>query len=340
MAGVNVGFIVMDHLNPSDRALNAPRLPRSLLEPPGFQWGMFVTDDGAKLRWGHLPTPGADKACLLVGGFTEFIEKYFETAQDLAARGFAVWCLDWLGQGGSDRPQIYPTRPRARDYDQDAANLAQFSATMLPREQPRLLVAHSMGGAIGLLSLRHHPHFVDAAVLSAPMLALPFGPFSRSVARALAYTGAVSGRGDSFVPGAGSWTPSPNLSPGHSRASHDPVRCLLQRRWFETHPHLRMDGPTFGWVHSAFGVTKRLKEPSLLREIHTPILLGSAGKEFYVDPRAHKVAAARLPNCRLVEFPDAKHELFCEADFIRNRWLAEIDRFVGEHLHGTQATAA
>src|SRR4051812_9868999 len=97
-----------------------PPLESRFLEPEGFVWGTFTNTHGQALRWGCYARPGADKTCVLVGGFTEFIEKYFETAQDFAARGFAVWCMDWLGQGGSARPATHPTRPRARDCDADA----------------------------------------------------------------------------------------------------------------------------------------------------------------------------------------------------------------------------
>ena len=85
----------------------------------------------------------------------------------------SVWCLDWRGQGGSERDVDLPTRPLARDYDHDAADLSAFVKAMIPASPlPRLLVAHSMGGAIALLSLRADPSLADAAVLSAPMLAM------------------------------------------------------------------------------------------------------------------------------------------------------------------------
>jgi lysophospholipase len=49
----------------------------------------------------------------MVGGFTECIEKYFETIANLAERGLSVWCLDWRGQGGSERPRRWLSRPPA-----------------------------------------------------------------------------------------------------------------------------------------------------------------------------------------------------------------------------------
>ena len=88
-----------------DYADDVPRLPARFLEPPGFVWGSFAAPDGAKLRWGHLPAANPRVECVMVGGFTECVEKYFETTADFAARGLSVWCLDWRGQGGSERPR-------------------------------------------------------------------------------------------------------------------------------------------------------------------------------------------------------------------------------------------
>ncbi len=67
----------------------SPALDRRFLEPEGFRWGRFSARDGAHLRWGHLPA-GTTHDCVLVGGFLEFIEKYFEVVRDLNARGFNV----------------------------------------------------------------------------------------------------------------------------------------------------------------------------------------------------------------------------------------------------------
>ena len=131
-----------------------PALAERFLPPREFIWGSFTASDGAVLRWGHLPVaatipgtiPGTISetraACVIAVGFGEFIEKHFETMRDLAARGIAVWCLDWRGQGRSMRPSRFPTRPRARDFSRDAEDLAEFAQAQLAPDLPRLLVAH------------------------------------------------------------------------------------------------------------------------------------------------------------------------------------------------------
>src|SRR5208283_91697 len=146
-------------------APDVPSLAARFLEPAGFAWGRFAAPDGAKLRWGHLPAATPRAECVMVGGFTECIEKYFETIGDLTRLGLSVWCLDWRGQGGSERSRRLPSRPRPRRFDRDATDLALFAETLPTPPRPRLLIAHSMGGAIALLSLHRRPGLFDAAIL-------------------------------------------------------------------------------------------------------------------------------------------------------------------------------
>ena len=71
--------------------------------------------------------------------------------------------------------------------------------------------------------------------------------------------------------------------------------------------------------------------PSYLEAIRTPILMGSAGQDTFVDSMAHREACARLPACRLVQYPESRHELLMETDAVRTPWLSEIERFVAAH---------
>jgi lysophospholipase len=309
-----------------------PALPERFLPPPDFRWGCFTTADGALLRWGHMPVREARAECVLVGGFGEFIEKQFETVRDLTARGIAVWCLDWRGQGGSIRPRRLPTRPRARNFDRDGEDLAAFAATQLPGRLPRLLVAHSMGGAIALLCLRRHPGLFTAAVLSSPMVGLRTGRVPVTLIRCITRPARAAGLGCCFIPGAGKWRPDRLPSPERSRATTDAERCRLRHAWFSVNPALRLDEATYGWVDSALALVRRISKPEFLAAITTPILLGRAEREVVVSKKAQRRAAQLLPDCTLVELADSKHDPFLERDAIRNYWLACLDRFIAERL--------
>jgi lysophospholipase len=313
-------------------SVSVPPFPPRFLEPFGFIWGSFAAPDGATLRWGHLPAHQPSAECVLVGGFTECIEKYFETTGDLAARGLSVWCLDWRGQGGSERPRRWPSRPRPRNYDRDARDLALFTKTLPPVRHPRLLIAHSMGGAIALVCLRQFPGLFNGAILSAPMLGLRTGRLPHRVARCITGAARVSGLGLCFLPGAAHWRASRAPSPERSRISSDPERCRVQYGWFSTRTQLRVGPPTYGWLDSAFRLIRKISRADFLAGIDIPILLASAGIELFVDPEAHRRAAHLLPNCTLIRLPDSKHEPFLEQDAIRNRWFEAIDRFVAERV--------
>ncbi|HEX3498866.1 MAG TPA: alpha/beta hydrolase [Stellaceae bacterium] len=324
-----------DHrrFSPSPRAVDAtPALPPRFREPPDFTWGVFATPEGSKLRWGHLAASTPRAYCVLVGGFTEFVEKYFETIGDLVARGLSVWCLDWHGQGGSQRPVVLPNRPRARLFDRDASDLAAFASSVLPRDGKRVLIAHSMGGAIALLCLHAHRGLFDAAVLSAPMLGLATGGIPAATARLIASTATLSGFGSLFIPGARQWRSAARHTPALSRTSSDPERCRVHRAWFEARPELTVEGPTYGWLDAAFRVTERIQRADFLSRIPTPTLIGSAGLEAFVDRRVHRHAAICMPDCTLVELPHSKHEPFLETDAVRDHWLAAIDQFLAPRL--------
>jgi lysophospholipase len=317
---------------PLTRPTRPPVLPERFLPPPGFVWGSFTAADGAVLRWGHLPVQNARVECVMVGGFGECIEKQFETVRDLAARGIAVWCLDWRGQGGSIRPRRWPSRPRARNFERDAEDLAAFAAEKLRGRLPPLLVAHSMGGAIGLICLKRYPHLFAAAVLSSPMVGLRTGLLPPILFRLITRPARAAGLGFCFIPGARKWRPDPLPSPERSRATSDAERCRVRHAWFSAEPGLRLDQATYGWVDSALGLVARISKPEFLSGIRTPILMGRAGREVVVSPMAQRRAARLLPNCTLIELPESKHDPFLERDAIRDYWLSCLDRFIAERL--------
>ena len=231
-------------VGPVDRPAQAASLAERFLTPPGFGWGRFATADGAGLRYGCLAAVSARADCVLVGGFGEFIEMHFETARDLAACGLSVWCLEWRGQGRSARPGRWPSRPRPRNFDRDADELAEFAAAAPDRNRPRVLIAHSMGGAIALLCLHRHPGLFDAAVTVGPDVR----PAHRSGAAAACCAAlrrrcGSAGSRAGFIPGLPHWRMDRVPSPATSRASSDPERCRLRHAWMAAEPELRLGCP-------------------------------------------------------------------------------------------------
>ena len=114
----------------------------------------FVTSRGGiRIRttvWDAAPASagGVRGVCVLLGGQTEFLEKYGEVAGELTARGFTVASFDWRGQGGSDRLLPDALKAHVADFSDYDADLAVFMDEIVRplSQEPPIALAHSMGG--------------------------------------------------------------------------------------------------------------------------------------------------------------------------------------------------
>ena len=75
--------------------------------PKGGHFIYIPMRDQKKIRFAYWKYNGVESDCagtiLMQQGHNEFIEKYFETIQELIDRKYNVVCFDWRGQGLSDR---------------------------------------------------------------------------------------------------------------------------------------------------------------------------------------------------------------------------------------------
>lgn len=331
-----LAWMIVMPLDPAARAdETAPDLDPRFLQPQGWEWGSFTNAEGARIRYGHARPSGEVRGTVvLLTGFNEFAEKYFETARDLLARGFAVWEMDWRGQGGSDRYYANPQKIGSVGLRADAADLHQFVTEIVEPAAagPLIAVTHSSGGQIILPLLRDHPEMFAAAVLSAPMLEIETGSVPPWLARLLARVATGAGFGHLYIPGAGDWSSESGGNYRGRKTSHDAVRVGLRHQWLAARPDLRTGGATFAWLDAAFRSVAETQSETYLRAIRTPVLIGSPKQDDYVEPAAHRRACKILPACEIIDFPEARHELFMETDRIRDRWFDAIDAFLARHL--------
>jgi lysophospholipase len=276
-----------------------------------------------------LRPPGPLRGTVVVlPGRAEFIEKYSDILGELPAWGFAGAILDWRGQGGSDR--FLPQRDRGHvaavsDY---LADLQVFMERLdeLAVPKPFLMLAHSMGGHIGLRYLHGQPDRFAAAAMSAPMLGIHLGPTPVPLARALCLAAIRAGAGWRFAPGQRG-VDLLRLVFARNRLTSSPERYEDLRRHIATTPELALGGVTYGWLGAALDSIALMWRPGFLESITTPILILQAGRDRIVSNRAEALAAQRLPAARLAVYPDSRHELLQERDEIRTPVLATIRTF-------------
>ena len=126
--------------------------------------GYAQTDDGLSLHWRTVGTGPLIVCCNGVGVGT-FFWKYL-TAHFCDQHTVLLW--DYRGHGRSDR-RIDPhtANMRIERHADDLATVLDAAAQVRPdlRDQPALLVGHSMGCQVALETRRRHPERVGGLVL-------------------------------------------------------------------------------------------------------------------------------------------------------------------------------
>ena len=130
---------------------------------PHFQsmtTGTLINESGLTLRYRTLIKSGATKSLVILPGRAEPAAKYAEIIYDLDQADLNIFILDHQGQGESDRLISDRQKGFVRDFDDYVRDLDLFMQTIvLPTAEGSelLLLAHSMGGAIGVRYLSQHP---------------------------------------------------------------------------------------------------------------------------------------------------------------------------------------
>jgi len=296
--------------------------------PSGAELRILEAPDGLRLRvvrW--LPARPARGSVLVLHGFTEFIEKYYEVVERLLARGFAVVTYDHRGQGLSER--LLPDFQGG--YQTDFADLEAEVVFVHERllegadgfPRPHLLLAHSMGGNLALRVLQEYPRRFDRAVLSAPMTGFDWIPLW--LMRAAASLHVWLGRGDRYVWGAG----AVDLDRPRNRVTSDAERHARAIAFWRHDPELVTSGVTWRWLREATRSVALVCRRERMARIATPTLLMSAGRDLVVSAKRHGRLAALSPAIEYRSLPESMHEILQENDAIQAQFWKAFDDFVG-----------
>ncbi len=281
--------------------------------------------DGVRCRAAVWPA-GAGGTVFLFPGRCEYVEKYGRTAMELAQAGFASVAIDWRGQGMSDRllgnPDIGHVG-RFTDYQNDARAVVEL-AHLHQLPQPWFLIAHSMGGAIGLRSLIEGLPF-RAAAFSAPMWGILIAPNLRHVARTLPVVARAVGFGGRQAP----TTNGPDFfltTPFEGNfLTTDREMWEHMKRQAAAHPRFRLGGPSLTWLAEALAEMRALHR---LPKPDVPAHASVGSLEKIVDAAAVERLADAWASCGFAFHADAEHELLMERAEVRKAFLANaLDMF-------------
>ncbi|KQV57233.1 lysophospholipase [Caulobacter sp. Root343] len=308
-----------------------PSLSARFYAPQGWAWGFVRSGEGLIQRYGVASPPVTPRATILIlTGYGESAEAWFETISELNARGFTVWVLERQGQGGSERATPWRDLGHADRFDPDVSAVRALTKGVIrPRiDIPFVVLGHSEGGLVALLAAEQGLA-MDGLILSSPAFGLSNLPRPRSdFAR--------------FTPAMRAlrlgWIRTPD-QPGWRRdgpdgvqsgATHDAQRGKVQAAWMLANPDLRMGGRSLGWFAAFFDASETAARD--IRRANVPALMLDAGKDKAVTATPKGRLCAAMADCQETRYRDAGHDLHMESDAVREPWLAAIVDFTRARL--------
>ena len=279
----------------------------------------LIAADGVRIRAAVWHAGGARGTVFLLPGRTEYVEKYGRSAEVLAAAGYVTLSVDWRGQGLADRvckDRMVGHVGDFAEYQTDMAALLQFAAARgLP--QPWFLLAHSMGGCIGLRSLMSGLPF-KAAAFSAPMWGILMADWMRPVASVLSTTSRWLAFDHRYAPGTGPATYVTSVPFVGNMLTTDAEMWDYMRQQALAHPELALGGPSLGWLKAA------MAECAALNRLASPacaVVCALGSQERIVDVRPIHDRMGRWPGGRLDLYGGAEHEVLMERPATRAAFL-------------------
>jgi len=297
--------------------------------PPGGGGEWFRGAGGLRLRaafWtpSSLVAKKPRGTVVVSPGRTEPIEKYYEVIGNFLARGWCVLAHDWRGQGLSARllPDRLKGHARAvEEFLDDYARLLDAFEARAPK--PWVMVGHSMGGVLNLMTLQAGESRFSGALLSGPMLRIKTGKRSMWSVKLAVRWNLRHGK-------AGDYVLDDVDDPFDHTFEKDALTTDESRyeQWRQERyacPHLAVGCRTWGWLAFGLDVGERSLKPKALKAVRIPVAIVQASEDDRVWKQTNKWAAKRLGRGRYVEVPGAKHEVIMETDERRGVFLDEFD---------------
>lgn len=306
------------------------KLEDRFLQPEGWQW-QVLQRDGYALRFGYISAPQtpASGLVIILPGLSEFCEKYFEITRELLKKNYAVLVIDWRGQGLASRYLSNPHKRYSQGFDSDAEDLRAVieACPIVKSHEDIYMLAHSMGGNIGLRFLQKYPNIFKAAAFSAPLLGLHIFKSIPNVIATMVSKILAKIAPKSYAPLGGDWTPDIREKTSESVFSGDKARNKIHNAWMLHNIDLQIGHITNQWLYDAQKSCMHLQATLPKKPIPIPCLIGLAGRDSMVDNKATWRAFKTAPYLRIIELAGARHEIMVEEEAIRSKFVTKAYSF-------------
>jgi lysophospholipase len=270
---------------------------------------------GDTLTYGALKK-GSSNAVVLVGGRTEYYQKYYETLYDLQDLDYDFYVVDLLGQGTSTRYLKDSQKGHIENYEQYIQAVLEFVYSTQKEENYQRIVGmgHSTGGLVLLNAAEQDTSLFHSIVLSAPLFQIQLGWEWGS--KVLLNTIHLLGGKENYVPTTGPYTFNTPLN--ESKITQSEARHKVNDYFMSRNPKLAIGGPTVQWVLTSIEECTRTREKEAFA-FQRPVYLIQPQEDQIVGLEAQNKVCNKLKQCTLFPIPNSKHEVFLEKDMYRDK---------------------
>lgn len=313
--------------------MNTAEARRRIL-PAGGEYFTLERPDGTRLRYGVWNDKTVSKrgSIILLPGASEFIEKYFEIINELIERDFSVVVLDWRGQGLSSRPLKNPQKHHYTSFDSLVLDLDSLINTLAKTDLPKPfhIMAHSMGGHIGLRYLHDHAGLIKSAILTAPMVDVHYAGLPVWFVKGLIALMGALGKLESYAILQGDYNRGAGGNYKMDLLTSDPERFEDEHYQITQNPKLVIGGKTFQWLKAAMQSIDILNAEGYAEAIETPITIIQASGDKLVRNDRQEAFAHRLPQGHFYKVAGSRHEILKEQDAYRQAFWDIFDEKYGK----------
>ncbi|MFS1701523.1 alpha/beta fold hydrolase [Alteromonas sp. AMM-1] len=289
--------------------------------------GQFVGRGDVLVHYAFCIPEAARATVVISSGRIESLLKYQEVIYDLFHQGFAVFILDHRGQGLSGRMRDNPHLGFVNHFDEYVADMAHFlNQVVLPNQKGQLnLLCHSMGSAIGALTILAMPDVFSRVVFCAPMFgirpALPAWLAALLITLNRIYNAVIPGASGYFF-GQRNYHEEPFAT---NRLTGSEPRYTLFRELYSQQPEIQLGGVTPEWLAAASAAMWHIEQHA--GELTLPVKVFSAQLDEVVDNRKQQYVVSNMPNASWESVAGARHEILIEQDAIRMPVMRKIVTF-------------
>jgi alpha-beta hydrolase superfamily lysophospholipase len=273
------------------------------------QTGFFPSHDGLELFyqnwWSEQPARGVVVMVHGLGGHSGLFQNIVEA---LAPAGFQLYALDLRGNGRSPGRRGYINN--WSEFRGDVGAFLNFINQSQP-DSPKFILGHSVGGAVVLDYVLHHPTGLQGTIISNPTLgAVGISPFRFAIARLLSQI----------------W-PTFSLSTGVAgdTGARDPELCAA----YAADPLRHATG-------SARLATEYMATADWIQthaaELQVPLLMLQGGADRVSLPAGSRrfFEQVTFPDKTWKEYPESYHEIYDDLD--RQIVLADLSHWLQTHV--------